>query len=58
MHAATCLCCRHPSLSVIPSMAKHKSKKLSPAALQRVAAMFTLFSEPIRLAILQELQLG
>lgn len=32
------------------------SNKLSPAALQRVAATFALFSEPIRLAILQELK--
>jgi DNA-binding transcriptional ArsR family regulator len=35
-----------------------KAKKLSPAALERVAAMFALFSEPARLAILQELQQG
>jgi ArsR family transcriptional regulator len=39
-------------------MAKSKSKKLSAAALERVAAMFALFSEPARLAILQELQQG
>jgi DNA-binding transcriptional ArsR family regulator len=37
-------------------MPKSKSKKLSTAALERVAAMFALFSEPARLAILQELQ--
>ena len=40
------------------SKAKDKPKKLSPEALERVAAMFSLFSEPVRLAILQELQLG
>jgi DNA-binding transcriptional ArsR family regulator len=39
-------------------MPKSKSKKLSPAALKRVAAMFALFAEPARLAILQELQQG
>lgn len=39
-------------------MPKAKTKKLSPAALERVAAMFALFSEPVRLAILQELQQG
>jgi DNA-binding transcriptional ArsR family regulator len=37
---------------------KPKAKRLSPAALERVAAMFALFSEPARLAILQELQQG
>ena len=37
---------------------KSKSTRLSPAALDRVAAMFTLFSESARLAILQELQQG
>lgn len=37
---------------------KDAAKKLSPEALQRVATMFSLFSEPVRLAILQELQLG
>jgi DNA-binding transcriptional ArsR family regulator len=40
------------------SKGKDKSKKLSPEALTRVAAMFSLFSEPVRLAILQELQQG
>lgn len=39
-------------------MPKPKNKKLSPAALKRVAAMFSLFAEPTRLAILQELQQG
>ena len=58
MNAATCLCCREPAHRFTATMPKAKSKKLSPAALQRVAAMFTLFSEPIRLAILQELQQG
>jgi DNA-binding transcriptional ArsR family regulator len=33
-----------------------KAKRLSPDALEKVAAMFALFSEPVRLAILQELQ--
>jgi DNA-binding transcriptional ArsR family regulator len=33
-----------------------KLKRLSAAALERVAAMFALFSEPVRLGILQELQ--
>jgi len=38
-------------------MPKAKSNlKLTPVALQRVAATFGLFSEPIRLAILQELK--
>jgi DNA-binding transcriptional ArsR family regulator len=35
---------------------KSKSPKLSPEALARVAQMFSLFSEPTRLAILQELK--
>lgn len=39
-------------------MASKKSQKLSPEALQRVARMFTLFSEPMRLALLQELKDG
>ncbi|MFM1770746.1 MAG: hypothetical protein RJA22_3275 [Verrucomicrobiota bacterium] len=43
-------------------MPKHRSaaarRRLSPDALVRVAAMFSLFSEPARLAILQELQAG
>lgn len=33
-----------------------KPKRLSPDALTRVAGMFSLFAEPARLAILQELQ--
>jgi DNA-binding transcriptional ArsR family regulator len=39
-------------------MASKRSQKLSPEALQRVARMFTLFSEPMRLALLQELKDG
>lgn len=39
-------------------MPKAKDKRLSPAALERVAATFALFSEPVRLALLQELQQG
>lgn len=43
----------------IPSMPKKpRVPRVSPAVLERVAAMFTLFSEPTRLAILQELQQG
>ena len=37
---------------------KTKDPRLSPAALERVAAMFALFSEPARLAIMQELHQG
>lgn len=36
----------------------HESKKLNRAALERVAETFSLFSEPTRLAILQELKGG
>ena len=36
-------------------MPKNKFKKLSPDMVRRVANMFTLFSEPTRLLILQEL---
>ena len=39
-------------------MTSKNSRKLSSEALQRVARMFTLFSEPMRLSLLQELKDG
>jgi DNA-binding transcriptional ArsR family regulator len=39
-------------------MASKKFPKLSPEAIQRVARMFTLFAEPMRLGLLQELKDG
>ena len=60
MDAGTCCGRGRPGFPGVSTMSKtkDKSKKLSPEALVRVAAMFTLFSEPVRLAILQELQQG
>ena len=39
-------------------MAKTKKRKLSPEALELVAARFKVMSEPLRLRILQELERG
>src|SRR5689334_250334 len=39
-------------------MASKKIHKLDRAALERVAKVFTLFSEPLRLALIQELKEG
>ena len=39
-------------------MASKKTQKLDRPALERVARVFTLFSEPLRLALIQELKEG
>ena len=45
-------------LPAIPSMADSEQRKLNRQALEKIAEVFRVFSEPTRLQILQELKAG